>query len=95
MSLRVERLPAGRLPAAHESAAYRLVLDAVSCAERAGDGRAVRTPSGDCLVGLPGVSPVEASAALMHAADRFAALGGEPTVAADADGAVVTASAPR
>jgi signal transduction histidine kinase len=94
--LRIEQLPAGRLPAAHESAAYRLVLDAVSCAERAGDGRAVRISIEDGLrarVGLPGVSPAEASAALTHAADRFAALGGGLTVAADADGAVAQASA--
>ena len=47
--LQIESVPRERFSAAVESAVYRVVLDAVRCAERAGDGRSVsvsieRTP---------------------------------------------------
>ena len=97
---RLESLPAGRLPAAVESAAYRLVLDAVACAERAGDGRALRIAMGleagmlRARLVLPGVAPAAAAATLEHADDRFAALAGELAVIKHEDGAAVEASVP-
>jgi signal transduction histidine kinase len=92
--LRIVRVPAGRLDPAIESAAYRLVLDGVACAGRAGDGRAVRLAierTGDRLdvrLELPGVPPASASVALQHAADRFAALSGALTVGSVVEGSV-------
>jgi len=83
-----------RPPPAVESAAYRLVLDAVGSAERAGDGSpvsvAIAREADDLRVRieLPGVD--RGAIDLEHALDRVAALEGDVTVTAS-DPAVVTA----
>jgi hypothetical protein len=77
------------LPAPVESAAHGLAADAVECAARYGDGRAVQVSiahEGGLLrtrVRLPGVAPERAVALLEHCADRFAALSGRLDVGPD------------
>ncbi|WP_028063386.1 sensor histidine kinase [Solirubrobacter soli] len=81
--LKIEAMPHNRLHPSLESAVYRLILDGVRCAERHGDGRAVRiTVERDAeqvsaRIALPGV----ALPALQDAADRFEALGGTLAIA--------------
>src|SRR5262249_48758515 len=92
---RLESLPAGRLPPAVELAAYRVVLDAIECAERSGDGRAGRIAIDNTQrvrVELPGVAPAAATVALRHAADRLTALDGALQVLPHPDGALVEAT---
>jgi signal transduction histidine kinase len=84
--LRLVATPPERLPLAVESAAHRLVADAVDWAERDGDGRAVEIEiarSNGLLrasIRVPGVDPHHAAARLEHSADRFTALGGKLSV---------------
>jgi signal transduction histidine kinase len=68
-----------RWPAAVEAALYRLVLDGIVCAERAGDGGTVEvtiTGAARADLLLPGVDVRVAAHALQHAHDRAAALDG-------------------
>ena len=75
-----------RLPPPIETAAYRVVLESVRCAERQGDGRTVtvalsHAPDALCLrLMLPGVEASAAATALEHAFDRVAALDGQSTI---------------
>jgi signal transduction histidine kinase len=88
--VRLHKLPAGRLPPPVEAAVYRLVLDAVGCAEREGGAVAVWIED-DVTLTLRGVKPAVASHALGHARDRLAALDGELAVHETADGVRVEA----
>jgi hypothetical protein len=94
--VRVEVVPGGRRPPAVEAAVYRLVLDGVACAERAGDGRTVVVDIGDAeaTLTLPGVAAAAASLALEHARDRIMALDGSLAVHELADGVRVEALLP-
>jgi signal transduction histidine kinase len=98
--VRITALPGGRWPAPVEAAVYRLVLDAIGCAERAGDGGtvviAVEHAGTDlhATVTLSGVRQAAASLGLEHTADRVAALDGELEVHGEADGARVEARLP-
>jgi signal transduction histidine kinase len=89
VALRLEALTGERLPEAVEAAVYRLILDAVRCAERHGDGGAVRVAVERGVgrlrarVVLPGVGEAVARSALQDAVDRFAALDGALTVIGD------------
>jgi signal transduction histidine kinase len=98
--VRLEAVPPERFPAPIEAAVHRLVVDAVRCAERSGDGRAVsvriaREAAAVCArVVVPGVGATAAGLRLEHAADRIAALDGELVIRADTSGAVCEARVP-
>jgi signal transduction histidine kinase len=91
--VRLAALPTGRQPPAAEAAVYRLALDALGCAQRAGDGGTVVVSIEDvagrlaATLTLPGVGPAAASLGLEHARDRIAALDGSLAVY-DAPGGV-------
>ncbi len=95
--VRIGAVLSQRVPAPVEAATHRLVSDAVLCAERDGDGRAVEVEIErmDGLlrarVRLPGVDPERATVRLEHSADRFAALGGRLAIGT---GAVVDGELP-
>jgi signal transduction histidine kinase len=98
--LRLDVRPLGRLPEAVEAAAYRVVADCVRAAERAGNSRAVSvvvetrgSALGVCLC-LPGVTAVAARRALLHAADRVIAVGGNLRVTSRSGDTVVEVSLP-
>ncbi|MDA0158833.1 histidine kinase [Solirubrobacter ginsenosidimutans] len=84
--VRLTALPSGRWPPLVEAALYRLVLDGVGCAERAGDGGVVvvaieHVGAGlGATVTLPGVRAATASLGLEHVYDRIAALDGALTL---------------
>jgi signal transduction histidine kinase len=88
--VRLDKLPAGRRPPAVEAAVYRLVLDAVACAEREGGAVAVSIEDVVTLT-LKGVNPAAAAHALEHARDRIAALDGELAIHETAGGVRVEA----
>ncbi|HEY3613776.1 MAG TPA: histidine kinase [Gaiellales bacterium] len=83
-----------------EGALYRTVLDAVQCAERRGDGRAVTVAvasAADDLrlrLSLPGVEAAAAAMALEHASDRVAALAGDMSVTRSGSGTAVEVRVP-
>jgi signal transduction histidine kinase len=95
--VRIGAVVGERVPAPVEAATHRLVSDAVLCAERDGDGRAVEVEIErmDGLLRarmrLPGVDPERATVRLEHSADRFAALGGRLAIRT---GAVVDGELP-
>jgi signal transduction histidine kinase len=95
--VRIGAVLSQRVPAPVEAATHRLVSDAVLCAERDGDGRAVEVEIErmDGLLRarmrLPGVDPERATVRLEHSADRFAALGGRLAIGT---GAVVDGELP-
>ena len=98
--LQIESVPRERFSAAVESAAYRVVLDAVRCAERAGDGRSVsvsieRMPEAlRVRLGLPGVDVDVAAHELEHAIDRVNALDGAASLALEGDNTRISATVP-
>jgi signal transduction histidine kinase len=95
--VRIGAVLSERVPAPVEAATHRLVSDAVLCAERDGDGRAVEVEIErmDGLLRarmrLPGVDPERATVRLEQSADRFAALGGRLAIGT---GAVIDAELP-
>jgi signal transduction histidine kinase len=98
--VRLATLPGERCPAPVEAAAHRLVLDAVRCAERNGDGGTIVITieyEDTCLratLTLPGVRHVTASLNLEHARDRIAALEGQMTIRDEPAGSRVEACLP-
>jgi signal transduction histidine kinase len=98
--LQIESVPRERFSTAVESAAYRVVLDAVRCAERVGDGRSVsvsieRTPEAlRVRLGLPGVDVEVAAHELEHAIDRVNALDGTASLALEEDSTVIFTRVP-
>jgi signal transduction histidine kinase len=98
--VRIETAPAPRSPPPVEAALYRLVLDCVRLAERAGNGNTVtvRVDAGVDLVHarvvVPGVEPSAAAVALEHAADRLATVSGELDTGTAGTDLVVEASVP-
>jgi signal transduction histidine kinase len=95
--IRLATLPGERCPAPVEAAAYRLVLDAVRCAERSGEGGTIvitiehEHTRLHATLTLPGVRHVTASLNLEHARDRIAALEGELTIRGEPSGSRVEA----
>jgi signal transduction histidine kinase len=98
--LRINAVAGARPPAAVESAAYRLVLDAVRCAERRGNGGAVTVEAARegatvrVRVVVPGVPVDAARPALEHAVDRVTALAGEIAFRRGSSETVVEATLP-
>jgi signal transduction histidine kinase len=98
--VRLELAAGGRLPAPIETAAYRVVLDGVHCAERRGDGRAVAVVVSHAQhalrlrLTLPGVEQSAASSALEHAFDRVAALDGTGTIEPEGNDVTIEVSVP-
>jgi signal transduction histidine kinase len=98
--VRIGEAPAPRPPPPVEAALYRLVLDCVRLAERAGNGHTVtvRVETNADLVHarimVPGVEPSAAVLALEHAADRLATVSGELTTGAISTDLIVVASVP-
>jgi signal transduction histidine kinase len=98
--VRLASLPSERCPAPVEAAAYRLVLDAVRCAERDGDGGAVVIAIARedarlrASLMLPGVRHAGAELSLEHARDRVSALEGDLTIRGEPGGARVEACLP-
>jgi signal transduction histidine kinase len=96
--VRIEAAPGPRPPPPVEAALYRLVLDCVRLAERAGnrDTVTVRVDVSGALVRtrvmVPGVESVTAAVALEHAADRLATVSGKLTSGTTGTGLIVEAS---
>ena len=93
--IRFEDLAADPVPPEIAIGLYRVVLDSVRCAERAGDGGPVSVNveisagSFRTHLTLPGVDAETGRHRLQHAFDRVAALGGEAHLRTVADGTAV------
>jgi signal transduction histidine kinase len=98
--VRIETTPQQRLPPSVDAALYRLVLDCVRLAERAGDGARlvvqIETAAGSARVRIvtPGVGQLSAEPALEHASDRLAALSGTLAIRTRGNDLIVEASVP-
>jgi signal transduction histidine kinase len=98
--VRIETTPQRRLPSSVDAALYRLVLDCVRLAERAGDGAPlvvqIETAADSACVRIvtPGVGQLSAEPALEHASDRLAALSGTLAIRTRGNDLIVEASVP-